>query len=209
MPFKFIALDTLSTIKGFNDDEQSGYWSNEVRNINADTLVVRTKKGICAKGNYEQVITHRDCKGARYCQSVYIAYVDGKDMKIGNIQITGAALSAWIDFRKKNKIFGSLITVADMVEGKKGATVYKVPVFTLSALKPEVLEKATKMDVELQEYLTKYFAKTVRDQSSQVAEKAAETEKVEMSPVVKEAIKQEGNTGAPISLMDVDDNMPF
>lgn len=214
LPFKFIVLDTLSTIKGFNDADQSGYWSNEVRNINADILTVRTKKGICAKGNYEQVITHRDCTGARYCQSVYMAYVDGKDMKIGNIAIMGAALSSWIDFRKKNKIFASLITVAGMTEGKKGATTYQIPTFTISDLKPEIIEKATKMDVELQEYLTKYFSKNAQQQSEQAIAETVKAEPIVATSAPAPAASPTASvvmteTGLPASLLEDDLGLPF
>src|SRR5258706_10114241 len=55
LPFTFMVLDALSTIKGFSDAEQSGYWSNEVRDIKRDILTVRTKAGIQAKGTYDEI----------------------------------------------------------------------------------------------------------------------------------------------------------
>lgn len=159
LPFTFLVLDCLSTIKGFSDADQSGYWSNEVRDLKTETLTVRNKKGICAKGLYENVITDRRINGAKYCQSVYIGYLDGQELAIGNIQLTGAALGAWIDFRRKNKVFEGAVKVAKMIECKKGATVYQTPVFEMIAVKPETDEKAKELDKELQKYLSLYFAK--------------------------------------------------
>src|ERR1700722_13886513 len=101
MPFRFLVLDVLATIKGWSDADQSGYWSNEVRNVKTDTLTVRNKKGIAATGTYQEILNNRACDGVKYCQSVYIAYKeeDG-NLSICNLQILGAALGSWISFCK-------------------------------------------------------------------------------------------------------------
>ena len=157
LPFQFIVLDTLSTIKGFDDGAGSGYWSNEIRDIKNDILTVRSKGGIAATGTYDQVINHRATTGAKYCQSVYIAYREGTDMKIGNIQIMGAALSSWIDFRKKNKVFEISVAVKTFTEGKKGKTVYQIPTFIAGKVSEEANAKAIELDKELQLYLDAYL----------------------------------------------------
>lgn len=159
LPFHFLVLDCLSTIKGFSDADQSGYWSNEVRDLKTENFTVRNKKGICAKGLYEAVINDRRINGAKYCQSVYIGYLDGTELRLGNLQLTGAALGAWIDFRKKNKVYEGAIKVAKWLDCKKGKTDYTTPVFEMIAVKPETDEKAKELDKELQKYLTLYFAK--------------------------------------------------
>lgn len=160
LPFAFMALDSLSTIKGFSDADNSSFWSNEVRNVKTDEMIVRTKKGICAKGIYEKVIVDRNCNGAKYCQSVYIAYRTAKDnpMVIANIQLTGAALSSWIDFRKKNKnIFEGAIIVKGCVQGQKGKVVYQMPIFQKLAVTPQSEKDAIELDKELQKYLSAYL----------------------------------------------------
>ena len=157
LPFEFVVLDILSTVKGFDDSNQSGYWSNEVRNISKDELVVRNSKGICAKGMYGEII--KDLTGARYCQSVYVAYDDFVGgWKIGNIQMMGSALSAWIDYRKKGKVFSGKIVINEMKDGKKGKTEYKIPVFTWAEIPQETDDTAKGLDVQLQDYLGKYIA---------------------------------------------------
>jgi len=159
LPFRFLVLDCISTIKGFSDADQSGFWSNEIRDIKKEEFVVRNKKGICAKGLYENVINDRNCNGARYVQSIYIATKEGDKLVIANVQMIGAALSAWIEFRKKNKIYEGAIAVDSMIEGKKGKTVYQIPVFSMLPVTQTSNDAAMALDKELQQYLTLYFAK--------------------------------------------------
>jgi len=160
LPFRFLVLDKLSTVKGYSKDEKSGYWANEVRDIKNDVMVVRTKKGVAAKGTYDQVIDSKDTRGSKYCQSVYIAYKDGKEMVICNLGLTGAAVSSWIEFCKGNKIMEGAIAVESATDEVNGATKYKKPVFKKISTTPESEAKANELDVELQSYLVKYFKKT-------------------------------------------------
>ena len=160
LPFTFMALDTLATVKGYSDSTQSGFWSNEVRNIGKDQLTVRTKAGIAAKGTYSEVMANKACTGAKFCQSVYaVSTINGKP-EIINIQMMGTALSAWIDFAKNNKIFKGAIKVASMKQGKKGATVYQTPVFEAIDATPEADAKAKEMNKELKTYLDAYLGKS-------------------------------------------------
>jgi hypothetical protein len=163
LPFEFLALDTLATVKGYSDSAQSGFWSNEVRNIGKDILTVRNKTGIVAKGTYTEVMASKATTGAKFCQSVYIvANIEGKSV-IANIQMMGTALSAWIDFGKTNKIFKGAIKVASMKEGKKGATVYQTPIFEAIEVTPETDAKAKEMAKELKVYLEAYFGEKQKE----------------------------------------------
>jgi hypothetical protein len=158
IPFKFLVLDCLSTIKGYSDADQSGYWSNEIRNIKEDKLIVRSKKGKCSEGCYDKVMM--ECKGAKYTQSVYIAMRENGKLILANLQLFGCAVSAWIEFRKKNKnIYKGAIEIAGTVEGKKGNTVFFSPEFKVIETLPETDTQAKELDKELQTYLTVYFGK--------------------------------------------------
>lgn len=157
LPIEFMVLDTLATIRGYNDKEQSGFWSNEVRDTQKDVLVVRTKKGVAAKGLYSEIIGNKACSGAKFCQSVYVVMNFGGEMVIANIQMMGAALSSWIDFVKANKIYQGAVCVKGMKEGKKGVTKYQIPVFEIKEVSKEDNEKAKEMDRQLQVYLLSYF----------------------------------------------------
>ena len=157
LPFEFMALDTLATVKGYSDSSKSGFWSNEIRNTKKDSLTVRTKAGVAATGLYADVIKDKACTGAKYCQSVYIlATLNGK-AQIANIQMMGTALSAWIDYGQKNKIFKGAISISKMKEGKKGATTYQTPIFESIDTNAKTEAKATEMAKELMVYLEKYL----------------------------------------------------
>jgi len=159
LPVRFLALDTLSTIKGYSDNDNSGFWSNEIRDLKNESLIVKTQKGECAKGLYENIMGNKDMTGAKYYQSLYAMMKEGKDYIMVNFQIGGSALGQWIEFRKKNKIFDGAIEIKTMIEGSKGKTVYNMPVFTKIPVTEEAETNAKEMDQELQEYLTAYFRK--------------------------------------------------
>lgn len=206
-PFKFIVLDTLSTISGFDDASQSGYWSNEIRNIKEDILTVRNKQGVCATGVYESVITSRDTKGSKFCQNVYIVYFDGKQMKIGNIKLVGAALSAWFDFRKTNKVFEIAISVSAHTEAKKGATTYQVPIFKAIPISKESDEAAKKLDTELQEYLNAYFKVQKTKTSETTTEQAVQADLPSVKSETDSFMMEDAHGNMPLS--NASDNLPF
>lgn len=45
LPFTFLLLDELSTVKGWHEPSESGIYANEVRDTRQDALVVRAFKG--------------------------------------------------------------------------------------------------------------------------------------------------------------------
>lgn len=181
LPFSFLVLDTLATIKGWSNESDSGIWSNEIKNIKTDILTVMTKKGVEAKGTYEQI--KGKVSGSKYCQSVYIAYPENKVWQIANIQMKGAALGSWIEFcspdkksgNKRPDLLNGAVQVKSTEEGKVGKIVFNKPVFTyIETVPAEVQEKALVLDKELQEYLVKYFAyiKSMEGSKSETTESA-------------------------------------
>ena len=160
LPFNFLVLDQLSTISGWDDAAGSGFWANEVRDLNTQVLRVRNKNGLVEENLYKNLNCVKD--GAEYAKSIYIAFfVDKNTLAIGNLKLRGSGLS-WIDFANKNRadILKKAITVATTEDGQKGKTKFKIPVFTLKDVSPETDAKATELDIILQEYLTAYFAKS-------------------------------------------------
>jgi hypothetical protein len=161
LPFSFLVLDILHTIRGFSDSDQSGFWSNEVRDIKTEALTVRTKKGIVATDVYKNLAPVLN-QGAAYCQSVYIASKDeaGKLM-ICNFQIKGSAIGEWITTCKGKNIYKYAVSIVGATPAKKGKTEYFTPVFKLSPTISEETEvTAQYLDKELQEFLTAYFKRT-------------------------------------------------
>jgi hypothetical protein len=171
LPFTFLVLDRLHTIRGFSDADQSGYWSNEVRDLKLHTLTVRNKKGIAATGLYASLAPVLN-KGANYCQSVYIAIkgADGK-LEICNVQLEGSSIGPWIELCKGKDIYKYAVSIASATPMKKGTTNYFAPVFSLSAnITPETENAAQELDKELQEYLKSYFLRNNTQQRENVKE---------------------------------------
>lgn len=154
LPFTFIVLDSLACVRGFSDEHKSGIWSNEVRNLKTEPLTVRTKQGILCQGFYEHL---KGNHGIRYTRSLYIAFREGKELAIGNLQLQGAANSAWIEFTKKNRIYRHGITVTGAVEDKVGKIVFNSPVFEITPIKEDTVAQAIELDKDLQVYLDQYF----------------------------------------------------
>jgi hypothetical protein len=159
LPFTFLVLDQLSTIKGYSDADKSGYWSNEVRDLRKEIFVVRTKAGIVKTGYYADLVDIQ-AKGAKYAKSVYIAYFnDERELVIGNIKMYGSAIGAWIEFCKANNVNNDAVSLVDATPEKKGKTDYFVPVFKRKDVSDATNETAIELDKQLQTYLSVYFDK--------------------------------------------------
>ena len=167
LPLTFIVLDTLSTIKGYSKTDKCGYYSNEVRDLKKEILIVKNKTGEREKGLYAEVIRSEHIKGAKYCQSVYIAYKEAKTLVIANIQMVGSCLSAWIDFRKKNDVYKGAVSVSGFEQKVNGNTTYNEPIFKLISVSETIKKEAIELDKILQDYLVKYFKKTQTEQVAQ------------------------------------------
>lgn len=157
VPFEFIVLDQLATVKGWSDADESGYWSNEVRFVGKDTLTVRTSKGVKESGIWRDIKTSPSLSGAKYSSSVYIAHKSKDGMIISNLAMTGAALNAWIEFTQKNKVNKVSVVLSDWVDAKKGSVSYKVPVFEAKELSDDDRAEAVELDHQLQAYFAEYF----------------------------------------------------
>lgn len=165
LPFKFLWLREYTTIKGFSDNHQGGIWSNEISSFNQPLKVsVKSKLsgGIetIAEGLYKDIKEKLKSAGGRYTKSVYVMTPKGA---ILNLQLTGAAFSAWLEFTKKTqaRLQDEWIEVTDVVEGKKGATVFYTPDFKFSgSLTNEEAAKADEAFKPLEDYLEVYFKPT-------------------------------------------------
>lgn len=154
-PFRFLVLDTLNFIGGFNEPSNSGIWSNEVRNTRQETLTVRSKKGIIATGLYDAIKGDVKDDGGKFGNSVYIAYKDGDEYALGNIKFLGAGLSKWFDFRQgKNLDLDPGVAVTGWTEEKKGRNEYFAPVFDSLKVSDEAVAAAKLLDQQLQAYLS-------------------------------------------------------
>lgn len=167
IPFEFMVLDELATITGFNEQDSSSYWSNEVRSVAKEELNVKTSRGTKQVGLYKDLADIRG-KGAKYAKSIYIAHKDGSgNYVIGNIKASGAALTAWIELGNKYVVGNGTVSLVGSTEGKKGATVYKIPTFEYRSSTEEENKLAIDLDKELQLYLSQYLASAQFDRINQ------------------------------------------
>lgn len=166
--FTFILLDQLSVIKGWHDASDSGITSNEVRDTTTDPFVVKAfEGGVLASGIYQNIRDRVVALGAHFTTNCYIAYKDGAILSIGSLQLKGAALNAWVEFKKKHRseLYTKAVRISGFEEGKKGKITFRVPKFFISDISPETNEKALALDAELQHYLNKYLARPKQEQA--------------------------------------------
>lgn len=215
--FTFLLLDELATVKGWHDPSESGIFANEVKDTRQDTLVVRSfKGGELASGLYASIKDRIVAVGGHFVASCYIGYKDGEHLRIGNIRFKGAALSAWMDFKKEcptkkdanGKSVKAYYVDAVKIEGfeelKKGATTYRVPKFTLALLSDETNKQAIALDAELQAFLSDYLKRPR-------AEAAANTAKSDTPHEPQEQPKAPAAVAAkkPGRFDDMEDDIPF
>ena len=169
-PFVFLFLDELSTVKGWHEASESAIYANEVRDLRQEVLVVRSfEGGELASGLYTGIRDRVVAIGGHYCTSIYLAYKEQDGLKLGNLSLKGAALSAWMDFKRnaptkkdanlKNTkaYFLDAVKIGNYEQAKKGGTTYRVPVFTLAPVTEATNQQAVALDTELQAFLSDYF----------------------------------------------------
>jgi len=171
LPFKFVFLDELSTVKGWNDASSSGIFSNEVKYLSKEPMTVKAfKGGEIAKGLYNEIKERVKNAGGHYSKSIYIMLEDGS---LANIQLKGSATQQWGEFVKANRqsITRTWVNVATATESKKGKVVFSVPNFTIGADIEDLdaRDADAKFD-ELEAYLKTYLAKVDVDEMSVIVE---------------------------------------
>jgi len=177
LPFRFLVLDQLATIKGYNKQSKLGFYSNEVRNTRKEELIVKSKQGVVYTGFYknEQDIVMVP-KGAEYTQSVYIAHKVGDQWVIGNINMKGSSRSAWFDFTKTCKVEnGTVIINKGEVQYAQTGDFYP-PTFTYESSTDNENSEAIRLDKELQIYLNQYLAAAEYNRSNEQTDQEIDNE---------------------------------
>jgi hypothetical protein len=178
LPFTFLLLDVLSTIKGYDESAKASIWSNEVRDIKNSILTIKSGSDVIASGTYSVVKDKSVSAGGSYAASCYIAYYDeNKKLTIGNMIMTGSSLGggvhkpsdktkkdieigAWIDFTKNFKadIYKKAIVVTKEERVcTQGATKFFCPKFSVKDVSAETDKAAVELNNELQAYLETYL----------------------------------------------------
>jgi len=160
LPFKFLVLDELHAIKGWNDATSSGIYSNEVKFISKEVMTVKPFKGNeIAKGFYKDIKEKVVSAGGHYVKSIYVMLEDGS---LANIQLKGSAVQKWGEFTQKtrNRLPDEWVVVAKSLEGKKGAVKFNTPEFTFErSINDTEAEMADEAFNILETYLKAYLVK--------------------------------------------------
>lgn len=168
--FVFLLLDELATVSGWHDPSESAIFANEVRDTRQDTFVVKSfKGGELATGLYASIKDRIVACGGHFVSSCYIAYKEDDFLRLGNIRFKGAALAAWMEFKKQcptkkdanGKSLKAYYLDAVKIDGfeqqKKGGTTFRVPKFGLQVVSETTNTEALALDAELQAYLSDYL----------------------------------------------------
>lgn len=160
LPFKFLVLDELHTIKGWNDASSSNIYSNEVKFISKEVMTVKPFKGNeIAKGYYKDIKDKVVAAGGHYTKSIYVMLEDGS---LANISLKGSGVQKWGDFTQKtrNRLADEWVIVAKADDGKKGAVKFSTPSFSFAnSISDQEANMADEAFNILESYLKTYLAK--------------------------------------------------
>lgn len=161
LPFTFILLDRLNTVRGYNEKLETGIYANEVRDVRSDPLTVKLFKGnqVIANGLWSDIKDRVVANDGKFGVNLYIGYKDGAKMKLGAIECAGCAVSPWFDFEKQHRkaLFEQAVTMARGAQAKTGSVKFYPPVYSLKEISAETNAAALELDKELQAYLADYF----------------------------------------------------
>lgn len=175
LPFTFILLDELGGVRGWHDPSQSGIYSNEVKDTRQDALIVKAfKGGTLVEGFYRDIKDRVNSLGGSFSTNCYLAFKDENgELHIGALPLKGAALAAWMEFRKQHRadFYSKAVKIDGFTEGKKGSIVYRIPKFAMTEISPETIGLAVELDRTLQDFLKGYLSRNKKDQT-EVSSKA-------------------------------------
>lgn len=217
--FAFLLLDELASVKGWHDASDSGIYSNEVRDTRQDVLVVRSfKGGDLASGLYAHIRDRVGNFGGHFHASCYIAYKDGEQYRLGNLGFKGAALMAWMAFKKqagrkdaRPTYYVDAVRINGYEEGTKGRVVFRMPKFALAPVSEEANEQALALDKELQSFMSEYLKRTRTEQAEVTKTTPAPDRDVEHELAEANSSRREpAHAGGGHGFEDMDsDKIPF
>jgi hypothetical protein len=169
LPFKFLVLDELHKVEGWNDSLKGKIGSNEVKFISKEIMKVKTyHKDFGGKnttthlvdGLYAEIKEKVKSSNAHYAKSIYVMLEDGS---LANLQLKGSGVQKWGDFTQKtrNRLADEWVTVASAEDGKKGAVKFSTPSFSFAnSISDEEANMADEAFNILESYLKTYLAKS-------------------------------------------------
>lgn len=212
IPFRFVVLKQLHTVKGWHGKSESGIYSNEVENMNDILHVKSFKGGPIVSGQYKDIKDRLN--GGVYFKSIYVMLQDGS---IANISLKGAAVAQWGDFIKKqmSRLPDEWVVVKGAKEEKNGSVKYTIPVFEFDKSLDEAFgEKADRAYDTLSDYFKGYLSRAAEEEA--FSDEAPEVDKTaHIAPVKVESTNAdvrrfEKASSAPTTFdTSFEDELPF
>ena len=168
LPFRFLVLEELASVKGWSDALTGNIISNEVKFISKEIMTAKcyhkNAKGErstteIAKGLYKDIKDRVNTAGAKYHKSVYVMLEDGS---LANIQFKGACVGKWGEFSQKarNRFPDEFVICEKVIDGKKGAVKFTTPEFKFErSLNEQEASMADDAFDILESYLKTYLTK--------------------------------------------------
>lgn len=183
LPLQFVILEHYHTVKGWDDDSESGIFANEVWSIGTEELNVRSLKGgNIAKGIYKDIRERIRGAGGHYSRSIYAVT---PDLEIINISLKGSGVASYSSFINDfgdHNFTKNWIKVTGAKEEKKGSVKYSTPIFEVGAEIKNV-EAIRPFAQELQEYILSYLEPASNKRPASVVDKYKESKAEEVEEV--------------------------
>jgi hypothetical protein len=134
LPFEFVILKEMHTIRGYHEASNSQIFANQVEFTSNQELTVQSRgKGLLAKGLYQDIKANVKEAGGKY---IKVLYVMDKDGQIITIHLKGSSVKVWGEFTYENRdsLVTKFISITGAKDEKKGTIVYSTPIFEVSNL---------------------------------------------------------------------------
>ncbi len=162
LPFRFIVLDSVSTVGGYNKQQKRSLYANEVRDTKGERLVVKCDKRVVAEGYWQDIKKDVAYEGGRFAKTLYVAFKDGDRLAIGSLKLEGSSLGPWFDFQKvhEKEIGTKAVAVKTFKDNRTGKNDFREPVFEIVDISKESDAEAVSLDKVLQGYFAEYFKRS-------------------------------------------------
>lgn len=167
LPLNFVILEHYHTVKGWDDQTESGIYANEVFSIGTEELNVKSfgnknlgkKARDIAKGVYKKIKPTILSSGGHYARSIYALT---SELEIINISLKGSGVQAYSEF--VNDVLGgdynfdkNWVKITGAKDHTKGRVNYSTPIFEKgSEIKDS--SKIAPFAKQLQDYMLSYMS---------------------------------------------------
>lgn len=156
---RLVLMDTRSCITGWSDSANARIWSNTIKVVGSEELVVKTKGADIAKGLYADIKDSVKNAGGNFTLNVYALVKIENDYELCCLSLDKGGLKEWSDFLAANKlsaVYDNVLVCTKGDQQKKGAVKYYNPKFELAGLiEDDVVKNAMALDRDV---LQPYFS---------------------------------------------------